>query len=205
MTNTDPAIAPLGVKTPLIGTNPIAVSIPAENTYIALDMATSASSRGKLLEAQRKCEKIPEGVALDSEGKPTTDPNKALAGSILPFNTYKGYGIAFMIELMTGPLVNAAYGTGVTGTANHDEKCTKGDLFIAIDPSKFVNIEQFKDQTEEFVREVRESGDTFIPGDREAKNTMKHKKSGLKIDEKLYTNLSEICKKLDINIDKYIS
>lgn len=203
--NTEPAIAPLGAKTPLIGTNPVAIGIPSKDTYVAVDMATSASARGKLLEAQRKGEKIPEGVALDSEGRPTTDPNEALKGSILPFGAHKGYALAFMIELMTGPLVNAAYGTGVTGTANHAKKCTKGDLFVAIDPSKFVDMDQFKDQTEEFVRQVRASGDTFVPGDLEVKNIAEHEKLGLKIDEKLYTNLSEICEDLDINIDEYIS
>lgn len=203
--NTDPAVAPLGAKTPLIGTNPIAIGIPAEDTYIAVDMATSASARGKLLEAQRKGEKIPEGVALDSEGKPTTDPTEALAGSILPFGAHKGYALAFMIELMTGPLVSAAYGAGVTGTADHTKMCTKGDLFIAIDPSKFVDMDQFKDQTEDFISQVRASGDTFVPGDLEVKNIADHEKSGLKIDETLYNNLTEICENLDINIDKYVS
>lgn len=203
--NTEPAIAPLGAKTPLIGTNPVAIGIPADDTYISVDMATSASARGKLLEAQRKGEKIPEGIALDSEGKPTTDPDEALAGSILPFGSHKGYALAFMIELMTGPLVNAACGTDVTGTANHTKMCTKGDLFIAIDPSKFVDIGQFKDQTEKFVKQVRASGDTFVPGDLEVKNIAEHEKYGLKIDEKLYANLSEICENLDININEYIS
>ena len=150
-------------------------------------------------------EKIPEGVALDSEGEPTTDPSEALKGSILPFGAHKGYALAFMIELMTGPLVNASCGVDVTGTANHTVNCTKGDLFIAIDPSKFVDMDQFKNQTEEFIQEVRASGDTFVPGDLEVKNIAEHEKSGLKIDEKLYINLKEICESLDINIDQYIS
>ena len=74
--NTDPAMAPLGGKVAVIGTNPIAIGIPANETYIAIDMATSVSARGKLLEAKRKGEKIPEGIALDAEGNPTTDPIK---------------------------------------------------------------------------------------------------------------------------------
>ncbi|MBZ9571418.1 Ldh family oxidoreductase [Methanobrevibacter sp. TMH8] len=203
--NTDPAIAPLGAKDPIIGTNPIAIGIPAEDTYIAVDMATSASARGKLLEAQRKGEKIPENVALDSEGNPTTDPTEALKGSILPFGAHKGYALAFMIELMTGPLVNAACGIGVTGTANHSKKCTKGDLFIAIDPSKFVDMDQFKSETEDFVDQVRASGDTFVPGDLEVKNIAKNEKFGLKVDEKLYANLNKICENLEIDFKEYIS
>ncbi|RBQ22259.1 Malate/(S)-sulfolactate dehydrogenase [Candidatus Methanobinarius endosymbioticus] len=203
--NTEPAVAPLGANKPLIGTNPIAVGIPADETYIAVDMATSASARGKLLEAQRKGEKIPEGVALDSEGKPTIDPEEALKGSILPFGAHKGYALAFMIELMTGPLVNASCGTDVKGTANHTEKCTKGDLFIAIDPSKFVDMDQFKDNTEDFIKQVRASGDTFVPGDLEVKNIAENEKNGFKVDEKLYDNLKSIGDNLDIDFSKYIS
>jgi len=203
--NTEPAIAPLGTKTPLIGTNPIAIGIPSKETYIAVDMATSASARGKLLEAQRKGEKIPEGLALDSEGKPTTDPTEALNGSILPFGEHKGYALAFMIELMSGPLVNAGYGSGVTGTATYADDCTKGDLFIAIDPSKFVDLNQFKNQTEDFVNEVRSCGDTIVPGDIETNNIAEHEEHGLKVDEKLYSNLKGICEHLDINIDEYIT
>ncbi|MDR0900461.1 MAG: Ldh family oxidoreductase [Methanobrevibacter sp.] len=203
--NTEPAIAPLGSNKPLIGTNPIAIGIPAHDTYIAVDMATSATARGKLLEAKRKGEKIPENMALDKDGNPTTDPVKALEGSILPFGAHKGYALAFMIELMTGPLVNAAFGTCVTGTASHGENCTKGDLFIAIDPSKFVDIDKFKDETEEFVTEVRESGNTFVPGDLEVQRIADHEKNGLAIDAKLYDQLKEICDSLDININDYLS
>ena len=205
MANTEPAIAPLGANNPLIGTNPLAIGIPANETYIAVDMATSATARGKLLEAQRRNQQLPEGLALDSEGNPTTDPNEALEGSILPFGSYKGYALAFMIELMTGPLVNAGFGTGVTGTANYNAECTKGDLFIAIDPSKFVALDQFKNQTEEFIKQVRGSGDTFVPGDIEVKNIDKIGTEGLIVDNKLYDNLNKICESLDINIDDYIS
>ncbi len=203
--NTDPAMAPLGGKIPLIGTNPIAIGIPANKTYISVDMATSATARGKLLEAKRKEEKIPEGLALDKDGNPTTDPSKALEGSILPFGAHKGYALAFMIEIITGPLVNAAFGSKVEGTANYAKKCTKGDLFIAIDPSKFVDIDQFKEKTEEFVNEVRSSGDTFVPGDLEVKKIAENEKNGINIDENLYNQLKEICDELNIDFDKYLT
>lgn len=202
--NTEPAIAPLGAKKPLIGTNPVAIGIPSEKTYIALDMATSASARGKLLEAKRKGEKIPPNVALDMDGNPTTDPEEALNGSILPFGMHKGYGLAFMIELLAGPLVGAAYGTKVTGTANHDINCTKGDLFIAIDPSKFVDFETFENEVEDFVGEVRSSGDTFVPGDLEVKKISEAEKNGIKIDPELYNQINDICNNLNIDFDKYL-
>ena len=126
--NTEPAVAPIGGKEPIIGTNPIALGIPSNSHYVSVDMATSASARGKLLEAKRKGEKIPENVALDVDGNPTTDPEAALKGSILPFGAHKGYALSFMIEILAGPLVRAAFGKQVTGTANPEEMCTKGDL-----------------------------------------------------------------------------
>ena len=201
--NTEPAIAPLGASKALLGTNPIAIGIPSD-TYIALDMATSATARGKLLEARRKGNSIPEGWALDADGNPTTDPDEGLKGSILPFGAHKGYGLAFMIELLTGPLVGAAWGKEVTGTADPTKDCTKGDLYLAIDPSKFVDPETFKEQTEAFCQEVRDTGDTFVPGDLEVKRIAEAEANGMEIDEKLYEQLKEICSDLEIDIDSYL-
>lgn len=201
--NTEPAIAPMGTSKPLIGTNPIAMGIPADKTYIAFDMATSATARGKILEAKRKGDQLPPNVALDKDGNMTTDPEEALNGSILPFGMHKGYVLAFMIELLAGPLVNAAYGTKVTGTADPTQDCTKGDLFIAIDPSKFVDFGTFTSEVEDFVDEVRATGDTFIPGDLEEKTKEKSLKEGIYIDTILFDQLKTICEDLDININNY--
>lgn len=203
--NTEPGVAPLGGKKAILGTNPVAIGIPSE-TYIAVDMATSVSARGKLLEAKRKGEEIPPNTAIDKDGNPTTDPEAALEGTILPFGGVKGYALSLMIEIMCGPLVNAAFGTKVTGTAgDYKENCNKGDLFIAIDPSKFVSIDAFKEQVEEFVTEIRESGNTFIPGDLEVKRIAENEEKGLDIDPKLYETLKSICDDLDIDLSSYIT
>ncbi|WP_297982997.1 L-sulfolactate dehydrogenase [uncultured Methanobrevibacter sp.] len=203
--NTEPGVAPLGGKSPILGTNPVAIGIPSD-TYIAVDMATSVSARGKLLEAKRKGEEIPPNTAIDKDGNPTCDPEAALEGSILPFGGVKGYALSLMIEIMCGPLVNAAFGTAVTGTAgDYKENCNKGDFFIAIDPSKFVSIDQFKKEVEEFVTEIRESGNTFIPGDLEVKRIAENTEKGLEIDEKLYETLKETCNNLEIDLDSYLT
>lgn len=203
--NTEPAIAPLNGKKPIIGTNPIAISIPNDNTYISTDMATSASARGKLLEAQRKGQSIPPNTALDKEGNPTTDPSEALEGSILAFGAHKGYALAFMIEILSGPLVGADVGTNVTGTANWKENCTKGDLFVAIDPDKFVGMDSFKSGTDDFIKQIRDADNGFVPGDIEVERVAKNKENGLTIDSKLYEELKDICDGLDIDIDNYIT
>ena len=203
--NTDPAIAPLGGKDALIGTNPIAIGIPSE-TYITVDMATSVTARGKIIESKRKGLELPEGWALDKNGNPTTDPEAALdGGSILPFGGFKGYALALMVEILTGPLVQAGYGMGVTGTASPEKDCTKGDLYLAIDPSKFGDFGDFVANTEDFVSQVRATGETVaIPGDLEVKRIAEAEENGIGIDAKLYEQLKEICNNLDIDLDSYL-
>ncbi|MCE7697577.1 MAG: Ldh family oxidoreductase [Methanobacterium paludis] len=202
--NTEPAVAPLGGKEPIIGTNPIAIGIPSNKNYISVDMATSASARGKLIEAARKGEKIPENVALDAEGHPTIDPEEALKGSILPFGAHKGYALSFMIEILAGPLVKAAFGKKVTGTASSDEICTKGDLITVIDPTKLCDIEKFKEDVDDFVEEIKAPGNVFIPGDMEVRNVENHKKAGIGLDDKLLNQLKEIAEEVSFDLEGFL-
>ena len=202
--NTEPAVAPIGGKEPIIGTNPIAIGIPSNKNYVSVDMATSASARGKLLEAKRKGEKIPENVALDADGNPTIDPEEALRGSILPFGAHKGYALSFMIEILAGPLVRAAFGKQVTGTANPDVTCTKGDLVMAIDPSKFSDLETFKEEVDEFIEEIRGSGNVFIPGDMEVRNIKDRKENGIAIDDTLMSQIKVISEEISFDIDSIL-
>jgi L-2-hydroxycarboxylate dehydrogenase (NAD+) len=148
---------------------------------------------------------IPENVALDAEGNPTIDPEAALKGSILPFGAHKGYALAFMIELLAGPLVKAAFGKQVKGTANPEEMCTKGDLLIAINPSMFGDLEHFKEEVDEFVAEVKNSGNVFIPGDMEVRNFKKYMAEGINIDEKLSAQLKAIAEDLSLDYDELIN
>ena len=133
VTNTEPAIPPYGGAEPNLGTNPIAVGLPTDPPF-NLDMSTSAIARGSLEKAAECDEPIPEGVAVGPNGEPTTDPEVALAGTILPFGGPKGSGLAIAVEVLAGGLVGAAMGKEVTGTYHTEEPCTKGDLFVAIDP-----------------------------------------------------------------------
>lgn len=204
ISNTEPAIAPFGGNKALLGTNPITISIPSDdiNNYICLDMATSITARGKLLEAKRKGEELPEGMALDKDGKPTTDPEAGLEGSILPFGGFKGYGLAFMFEILAGPLVAAAFGEGVKGTATPGLECTKGDLLIVIDPEFFAGSMQFKFYVDQFVREIREQNGV-VPGDREVQNIATNYENGIEIDKVLYEQLTDIAKAKDLDITEY--
>lgn len=153
MTNTESAMPPYGGAEPILGTNPIAVGLPTDPPF-NLDMSTSSIARGKILEKKEHGESFEETIALDVEGEPTTDPEAALEGTILPFGGPKGSGVAIAVEVLAGGLVGAAMGREVTGTYHTENPCTKGDLFIVIDPDTFVG-EGFADDASEFLRTLK--------------------------------------------------
>jgi len=155
MTNTEPAMPPYGGTEPVLGTNPIAIGLPTDPPF-NLDMSTAAIARGTVETAVERGDSIPEGVALDANGEPTTDPEAALEGTILPFGGPKGSGLAIAIEVLAGALVGAEMGEGVTGTYHTEDPCTKGDLFLVIDP-EVLGGEGFVDRTEAFFRELKET------------------------------------------------
>ena len=139
-TNAPPAIAPYGSKKALFGTNPICFGTPTgHKTPFILDMSASIINRGKIRRAAKLGKKIPKGSALDQFGKSTTDPKKALKGVQLPISTFKGSGLAWMVDILSGVLTGANHSGKVkdpfddfTGPQN------VGHLFIVIKPSIFV-------------------------------------------------------------------
>ncbi|MBX0296441.1 Ldh family oxidoreductase [Haloarcula nitratireducens] len=152
VTNTEPAMPPYGGAEPVLGTNPIAIGLPTDPVF-NLDMSTSAIARGTIFEKREAGESIPEGVALDAQGEPTTDPEAALGGTILPFGGSKGSGLAIAVEVLAGGLVGAAMGQDVTGTYHTENPCTKGDLFLAIDPEA-LGASDFPERASAFLREL---------------------------------------------------
>jgi len=173
MTNTEPAMPPYGGSKPVLGTNPIAIGLPTDPPF-NLDMSTSSIARGTVLQRKEANETIPEGVALDADGEPTIDPAAALEGTILPFGGAKGSGLAIAIEILAGGLVGAAMGRDVTGTYHTENQCTKGDLFITMDPVA-LGGKRFVDQANNFLYNLKHektaSGiDTVrLPGERTMK------------------------------------
>lgn len=155
MTNTEPAMPPHGGAEPVLGTNPIAVGLPTDPPF-NLDMSTSAIARGTIERKKEAGESLPEGVALDSAGNPTTDPSAALEGTILPFGGPKGSGLAIAVEVLAGTLVGAATGTDVTGTYHTEDPCTKGDLFVAVDPAA-MGVPDFAERASAFLTDLKDS------------------------------------------------
>lgn len=107
--NTPKAIAPWGGKAALFGTNPIAFAAPRQDGEpLVIDLSLSKVARGKVSAAAKKGEAIPEGWALDAQGQPTTDPQAALAGTMLPIGDAKGTSLALMVEILAAVVVGSA-------------------------------------------------------------------------------------------------
>jgi LDH2 family malate/lactate/ureidoglycolate dehydrogenase/3-hydroxyisobutyrate dehydrogenase-like beta-hydroxyacid dehydrogenase len=149
-TNTPAAMAPWGGSEARLGNNPISIAGPMPDGLapFALDIAQSATSRGRIKLAQLDKEPIPETWALDAGGEPTTDPAAALTGALLPAGGHKGSGLALAVELITGALAGAGISprlvnTGLTGdgTAASEAERGLGYLFVVLDPGRFAGRE----------------------------------------------------------------
>ncbi|MFD0981003.1 Ldh family oxidoreductase [Tropicimonas aquimaris] len=132
-------VAPSGGQTPLLGTNPFAFGWPRAGAFpYVFDFATSVAARGEIELHRRAGTPIPEGWAVDKQGQPTTDPQAALDGAMLPFGGHKGSAISTMIELLSGAMLGefmsqeALDFTGTTALLPRH-----GALILAMDPSVF--------------------------------------------------------------------
>ena len=137
--NTPAAIAPWGGAKALFGTNPIAFACPlAGGAPLVVDLSLSKVARGNILAAKQKGEAIPPGWALDAEGRPTTDPAAALAGTMLPLGDAKGTALALMVELLAAGLSGAHYAAQASSFLDTEGPPPgTGQLIIAIDAGAF--------------------------------------------------------------------
>jgi LDH2 family malate/lactate/ureidoglycolate dehydrogenase len=130
-TTSEALVHPWGGRVALVGTNPIAVAMPAGEAPFVLDMAMGAISRGEVIARGLRGEPLPPGAAVDADGRPTTDPGAAAA--ISPFGGAKGFALGLAIELIVAALTGTAVGDEVRGTLDVTDPVTKGDLLIALD------------------------------------------------------------------------
>lgn len=172
MTTSEALVTPYGGADAMVGTNPVAIGFPAVPHPFVLDMSTSATAKGKIIDRYQRGESIPRGWAVGPDGRETTDAAQAMAGAIMPFGGAKGFGLGLAVELLAGALVGAATGTAVLGTLDARHAATKGDLFMAIDPGALPGTVDLAERAGEYLEEVRETRPAYgsegprIPGDR---------------------------------------
>jgi len=189
LSNASQTMPPTGGVRPFIGTNPFSVGIPAgTHQPFILDMATSVVARGKIISAAQKGQEIPLGWAIDKDGNPTTDPNLALEGSVLPLGGAKGYGISMFVDILSGVLTGAGFGRYVNNMyENWKDPQNVGHFFIGLDIAKFMPIEQFKARIDQYFDEIKSeptapgTKEILIPGELEHRNTLERMKTGIEL------------------------
>ncbi|TDT14538.1 LDH2 family malate/lactate/ureidoglycolate dehydrogenase [Ilumatobacter fluminis] len=145
-----------GGRSRAVGTNPISMSVPRPgHPPITVDMATSATARGKIILANQLGQSIPEGWAVDDAGRPTTDSAAALLGSVLPVGGAKGSGLAMMVELLCGALIADVTGDGIGDMYEDWTRPQRvSHLFIALDPDAWVGRDTFARHIDGFAERV---------------------------------------------------
>jgi (2R)-3-sulfolactate dehydrogenase (NADP+) len=179
MANTPKAIAPWGGKDPFFGTNPIAFAVPRiTNDPLVIDLSLSKVARGKIMHAKKVNTKIPEGWALDSSGKPTTDPDQALKGSMLPIGEAKGSALALMVEILAATFSGGRPSNEASSFLDPDgDPPGVGQFLMFIDPGK--DNGSFYNRLEKLLINIEEIDGVRLPGNRRKNDIQKSKDLGL--------------------------
>jgi L-2-hydroxycarboxylate dehydrogenase (NAD+) len=193
LTTSEALVHPWGGRHALIGTNPIAIGVPANPEPFVLDMATGVVSMGKILAYAADKRDLEEGWALDSAGESTTDAAAAAAGSIAPFGGAKGYALGLSFEVLVAALTGTATGADVHGTLDDHLPSTKGDVFIMIRPHS-----DSGDAIGSYLSLIRSASTrngapaVTVPGDRARSARAQNNLTGLDIPSKLWDELTRL-------------
>ncbi|MEM7224512.1 MAG: Ldh family oxidoreductase [Pseudomonadota bacterium] len=165
-TNASAAVSPPNGKSAVLGTNPIAMAVPARGGGVAFqfDQSTSAVALGKITMAAAANEKIPLGWAVDSDGNPTNDPKKALSGSLVSSGGHKGYGFGLMAEILAAGLTGSVNSLDVKGLkVPAGEPHNLGQFYFLIDPTA-ISGEAFWERLKRLTDAVEEQENARLPG-----------------------------------------
>lgn len=176
-----PSVAPYGGRQPVLGTNPVAIGVPAEDGPLVYDIGTSMLMHGEIELAERTGALLPPGATIDRDGNETTDPTAALAGAILPWGGYKGYGLALVVQALG--LLSGSY-------RRRQMVNDFGFVHVAFSPGLVADVEAFKHQVSGLlaaVRTVEPSGETpvRIPSERSAASRSRALREGIDVDRKI--------------------
>ncbi len=218
MTNSTKLVAPLWGAERMLGTNPIAIGFPGkEEPPIVIDMATCAAAYGKIEMARRRGEPIPEGWAINSEGRDTTNPNDMVeGGALLPLGSdrdhggHKGYGLAIMVDVLCGVLSGANWGPFTPPFALRQEIPKRsvgkgiGHFFGAMRIDGFIDGDSFRRQIDDYIRVFRSTkpapgtNGPLIPGDPEREMEKVRRQKGVPLILPVVDELRDISLKTGI-------
>lgn len=210
MTNTSPLMAPFGGVEAKLGSNPITISIPADkHADIVLDMATSNAARGKLEIAVRNNQDIPDSWAITKDGERTTNPKEGLEGTLLPIGGPKGYGLAVIIDILSGLLTGASYSDNVGALFETDKTQNLGAIIIGLDVSRFMDLSEFTKKIDVYIEDFKNSKkakgvkEIFMPGEIEFLNEVRNLENDISISDGLYKDVIELGEKVNLDLREY--
>ncbi len=188
--NSPKAIAPWGGREGVFGTNPIAFAAPRrEGAPLLIDLSLSKVARGKVMVAAKRGEPIPEGWALDADGRPTTDAAAAMAGTMLPMGDAKGAALVMMVEILAAALTGANFGFEASSFFDAEGPAPGvGQTLLAIDPER-LSGGSFGDRLETLLGAVLAQPGTRLPGARRLELRAKARADGVAVPEPLVDEL----------------
>jgi L-2-hydroxycarboxylate dehydrogenase (NAD+) len=199
-------LPPWGGSETLLGTNPMAVAVPAQDEpAIVLDMAPTVAAYGKVrLKAQRG-EPMPVGWMIDRDGKPLTDAKRADEGYLLPIGDYKGYGLSLIIGILAGALNGAALGRDVIDFVKETGKPTNtGQAVAAVAIEAFMPPQQFKRAVDAVIRDIRASRRLpgveriYLPGEQSHAKFLERSANGVPMPKPLRDSLDTLARELNV-------
>jgi LDH2 family malate/lactate/ureidoglycolate dehydrogenase len=199
--NAGPEIAPWGGTQAVVGTNPWAVAVPAGAEWpVVLDIANSTSGKGMIGWHLREGKAIPDDWALTVDGRRTTDPELGSAGTLFPLGGAKGYGMAVVVDALTGVLTGSAFGLACFGA----EWQNVGHLLIALDVSRFGPVAEFKERMDALIGQIRSSpladdaDAIYLPGELEYRRAEERRADGVPIEAGRFEALVALGAELDV-------
>lgn len=200
-------VVPFGGRKPCLGTNPLAIAVPTgKGQSIVLDMATSIVAMAKVILAAKEGRSIPADWAVDPEGDPTTDPQKARA--VRPMGGPKGYGLAVIIDILSSLLTGAAFGVHINRMYdNFSQPQAIGHLVGAIDIAKYASIDRFKERLDQLICEIKSVPPAegfeavLLPGEPEARTEQQRLRQGIPLGREVYLELVKLGEKLGVRLE----
>jgi LDH2 family malate/lactate/ureidoglycolate dehydrogenase len=207
ISNAAASMAPWGGVEARLGTNPVCVAIPTQDgSPLVLDMAASVVARGKIRWALREGHPIPQGWALDATGQPTTDPQAAIDGTLLPIGGPKGYGIALVDDILAGILTGSPAGIEVRSIHDLQQPSPVGFFFQVLQIEAFSSSQDFFDRLGSELTAIRNSPRAsgveriYIPGEIEWECERDRRQNGIPIGSATLKALQELAEELDVQI-----
>jgi (2R)-3-sulfolactate dehydrogenase (NADP+) len=189
--NSPSAMAAAGGSRPLFGTNPVAAVFPRRNgAPLLIDLSLSQVARGKLMVAAKEGRAIPEGWALDREGRPTTDPGAGLEGSMLPMGGAKGAMLALVVELLVTALTGAALGFEADSFfVDEGNRPRIGQAFVVVDPDALAGRETYAERVEALIAAMSSEAGVRLPGYRRYELAQRAAREGIELTETIAAQL----------------